>query len=199
MRSALFVLAITATLPSNPSLAAEPDPRHDRRWVWVMANLLVEKEADRVVALVERAGRDGYNGLVISDYKLNFLGRMPKHYFEHVERVKAAAGRAKVELIPGVFPIGYSNGLLSNDVNLAEGMPVEGAPFVVRGREATLVPDPSARIVNGSLEQAKGDTFTGFGYQDAPGKATFVDRSVMHGGKVVVPDARLRDHARLAG
>ena len=93
-----------------------------------MANLLVEKEADRVVALVERAGRDGYNGVVISDYKLNFLERMPKQYFEHVARVKQAAERANVEIIPAVFPIGYSNGLLSNDTNLAEGMPVENAP-----------------------------------------------------------------------
>ena len=157
-----------------------------------MTNLLVEKEADRVVALVERAGRDGYNGLVISDYKLNFLERMPKHYFEHVERVKKAAERAKVELIPGVFPIGYSNGLLSNDVNLAEGMPVEAAPFVVHGREARLTPDPSARIANGDLEATNGDTFTGFGYQDAPGKATFADREVKHGGKVA---CRMEDFA----
>jgi hypothetical protein len=183
MRSALTLLAFSL-LACHPTLAAEGDPRYDRRWVWVMANLMVEKEADRVVALIERAGRDGYNGLVISDYKLNFLGRMPKYYFDHVERVKQAAERAKVELIPGVFPIGYSNGLLSNDVNLAEGMPVEGAPFVVKGREATLIPDPSIQLKNGSLEQTKGDTFTGFGYQDAPGQATSADRSVVHGGKV---------------
>ena len=92
MRSALLLLAFISVISSNPALAA--DPRYDRRWVWVMANLLVEKEADRVVALLERAGRDGYNGMVISDYKLNFLQRMPKHYFEHVERVKKAAERA---------------------------------------------------------------------------------------------------------
>jgi hypothetical protein len=182
MRSALLLLAFISVISSNPALAA--DPRYDRRWVWVMTNLLVEKEADRVVALLERAGRDGYNGMVISDYKLNFLERMPKHYFEHVERVKKAAERAKVELIPGVFPIGYSNGLLSNDVNLAEGMPVEGAPFAIRGREASLMLDPTIRINNGDLEQTKGDTFAGIGYQDAPGKATFADRSVVHSGKV---------------
>src|SRR3954447_22051800 len=89
--------------------AADPQPRFDRRWVWVMPNLLVEKEADRVVALVERAGRAGYNSVVISDYKLNLLARMPKTYSANVERVKQAARRAKVELIPAVFPIGYSN------------------------------------------------------------------------------------------
>jgi hypothetical protein len=177
---------------SLPVLGDEPSPSYDRRWVWVMTNLLVDKEADRVVALIERASRDGYNGVVVSDYKLNFLERMPKYYFEHVERVKKAAEKAKIELVPAVFPIGYSNGLLSNDVNLAEGMPVENAPYVVQGREAVLVPDPSARLVNGDLESTRGDQFTGFGYQDNPGKATFADREVVHKGKVA---CRMQDLA----
>ena len=65
----------------------EPSTKYDRRGVWVMSNFLFEKERDRVVDLIERAGRDGYNGVVISDYKLNLLSRMPKHYFDHLERV----------------------------------------------------------------------------------------------------------------
>ena len=78
--SVLVLLAATCPVPAD-----SPRPQnYDRRWVWVMTNLLVEKEADRVAALIERAGRDGYNGVVISDYKLNFLERMPKWYFEHV-------------------------------------------------------------------------------------------------------------------
>jgi len=181
-KAVLFVLALTAA--PRAVHAAENDARYDRRWVWVMTNLLVEKEADRVAALVERAARDGYNGVVINDYKLNFLGRMPGHYFQNVARVKEAAGRAKVELIPAVFPIGYSNGLLTNDVNLAEGLPVEDAPFVARGGEAAPVPDPAARLTNGGLEETRGDVFGGFSYQDAPGKGTVADREVVHGGKV---------------
>jgi hypothetical protein len=175
-----FVLLALASFVS----AEEPGPRYDRRWVWMMTNFLVEKEADRAVALIERAGRAGYNGIVISDYKLNFLERMPKHYFTHVDRVKKAAVKAHVEIIPAVFPIGYSNGLLSNDTNLAEGMPVANVPFIVKGREAALVPEPSAKIVNGGLEETRGDVFTGIGYQDAPGKATVADREVFHQGKV---------------
>ena len=185
---ALVVLLALAGLAP----AEEPGPRYDRRWVWLMANLLVETEADRTVALIERAGRAGYNGLVLSDYKLNFLGRMPRKYFEHVARVKEAARTANVEIIPAVFPIGYSNGLLSNDTNLAEGMPVVEAPYISRAGEAVLVPDPAARIVNGDLEEARGDVFGGFGYQDAPGKSTVPDREVRHGGKV---SCRMQDLA----
>ena len=172
-----------AELSRHPGEAARgASPRSSRASSSPPANLLVEKEADRVVGLVERAARDGYNGLVLADYKLNFLERMPKAYFDHAARVRAAADRAGVEIIPAVFPIGYSNGLLANDVNLAEGLPVEGAPFVVRGREAVLVPEPAARVVNGDLEEARGDSFAGFGYQDEPGKATAIDREVKHHG-----------------
>ncbi len=175
-----------------PAHVRGAEPGYEQRWVWVMANLLVDKEADRVVALVERAGKAGYNGLVLSDYKLNFLGRMPKEYFGRVARVRAAAKRAGVVIIPAVFPIGYSNGLLSNDVNLAEGMPVESAPFVVRGHEAFLVPDPAARLKNGDLEETKRDSFTGFGFQDAPGKNTVIDHADAHHGKT---SCRMQDLA----
>jgi len=184
MKSATLLFALVLSASTRTGHADEPRPRYDRRWVWVMTNLLVDKEADRVASLVERAGRDGYNGVVISDYKLNFLGRMPKAYFDHVARVKVAADRAQVEIIPAVFPIGYSNGLLTHDTNLAEGMPVESAPFVVRGREAVLVPDPAARVKNGDLEESKGHLFAGFGFQDAPGKATIADNEIAHHGKV---------------
>jgi hypothetical protein len=181
---ALLAFLGPATVGLARPLPAEGDgPRYDRRWVWVMTNLLVDSEADRVVALVERAARDGYNGVVIADHKTNFLGRMPKTYFDHVERVKKTAARAKVELIPTVFPIGYSNGLLSNDPNLAEGMPVEDAPFVVKGGEAVPLREPAAEVVNGDLEELRGASFAGFGYQDAPGKGTVADHDVVHHAK----------------
>ncbi len=179
----LLLSLITVLGTSRFTAADEPLPRYDRRWVWVMANLLVDAEADRVVALVERAARDGYNGLVVSDYKLNILGKMPERYFDHVARLRAVADQARIELIPTVFPIGYGNGLLSHDANLAEGMQVDGAPFVVQGGEAVLEPNPAARLANGDLETTRGEVFSGFGFQDAPGEVSFVDREVVHGGK----------------
>ncbi len=139
-RSSLLALVLMAI--SSASTASADGPAFERRWVWIMANLLVDKEADRVVALIERAGKAGYNGAVLSDTKFNILGWMPERYARNVGRVQAAAAKAGVELIPSVFPIGYSNALLANDPNLAEGMLVERAPFAVKGREARLVADP---------------------------------------------------------
>jgi hypothetical protein len=109
---------------------------------------------------------------------------MPRNYFQNVARVRKAADAAGLEVIPAVFPIGYSAGLLAHDANLAEGLPVEAAPFVVKGGEAVLVPDPVPEIRNGGLEDVKGDRFVGFTYQDDPGKTSFADRTVVHRGKV---------------
>jgi hypothetical protein len=164
--------------------AEEPKPRFAQRWFYAPFNLLADKNTDTLVDLIGRAGKSGYNGVVLADYKLNILGRMPKSYFHNVERVKKAAEAAGIEIIPAIFPIGYSDGLLAHDPNLAEGLPVKDAPFVVRGRQAVLSPEKPARVINGSLEEVKGkgDVFAGFSFQDDPGVTTFADREVVHGG-----------------
>lgn len=183
MKYACLVLAII-TVHASSAPAAEPPPRYEQRWFYAMHNLLVDKNVDDLIALIDRAGKSGYNGVVVADYKFNILERMGPNYFKNVARVKEAAAAAKLEIIPTVFPIGYSAGLLAHDPNLAEGLPVKEAPFVVKGREATLLPDPAIKLVNGGLEETKGDRFVGFSFQDDPGKATFADRDVVHGGKV---------------
>jgi hypothetical protein len=165
--------------------AAEKDgPRYRFRWVYVATNLLVDKNADQLISLIGRAEKAGYNGILLDDYKFNKLGEMPRNYFKNVARVRKAAAAAKIEIIPAVFPIGYSAGLLGHDPNLAEGMEVKEAPFVVKGRQAVLLPDPPVRVVNGDFEEVKGSRFTGFSYQDGPGRTTFPDRKVVHHGRV---------------
>ena len=53
--------------------------------------------------------------MVLADYKLNVLDRVPKHYFANAERVKKAARDNKIEIIPAVFPVGYSAGILAHE------------------------------------------------------------------------------------
>jgi hypothetical protein len=189
IRLLLIIASLAAALPCS----AHGATRYERRWVYASQNLLVDKSVDELAGLIGRASKAGYNGILLADYKFQILDRMPPNYFRNVERVKKAAEAAKVEIIPAVFPIGYSEGLLAHDPNLAEGLPVEDAPFVVSGREAKPVTDPPARLNNGGLEQTRGDSFAGFSFQDDPGKATFADRRVVHGGKV---SCRLEDVGR---
>lgn len=145
--------------------------------------MLVERNVDELIGLIGRAGKCGYNGVLLADYKFNILDRMPPNYFKNVERVRKAADDAGIEIVPAVFPIGYSSGLLAHDPNLAEGLPVRDAPFIARQNQAGLDTTNSARLVNGDLESARGDIFVGFSFQDDPGKCTFADHDVVHQGK----------------
>jgi hypothetical protein len=180
----LSCLALAALAVSAARSPAEEGPRFDKRWFYAQNNLQVEKNADELIGLIRRAGKAGYNGVVLADYKLNVLDRVPEHYFKNVARVKEAADKAGVEIIPAVFPIGYSAGLLAHDPNLAEGVPVKDAPFVVKDGEAVLDRAASAKLANGDLEEVKGDRFAGFTFQDDPGVTTFADRETVHSGKV---------------
>jgi hypothetical protein len=176
-------------LAALPARAA--DPVYADRWVFLMHNLQVDAEADEVLRLIDRSRKAGYTGIVLADHKLNRLGDVAPEWFRNADRVKKAAAAAKLELIPAVFPIGYSSGLLYHDPNLAEGVPVRDAPFVAKG--ARVVPAADGRgIENGDFETADGNKFSGFGLQDGPGKSTFADRDVVAGGKQAL---RMKDAA----
>ena len=157
---------------------------YGERWVYCSFNLQVDKSADDLIALFERAKRCGYTGVVLADYKFQVLHRVPDWYFRNVERVRAAAARLGIELIPAVFSMGYSNGHLAQDPNLAEGLPVVDQPYLVKNGVAALDSVPAIALKNGGLEEAKGDKFAGFSFQDDPGVTTFADSSVYHQGRV---------------
>jgi hypothetical protein len=190
----LRTLALLSVLLSAPLVHAH----YDQRWFYVGTNLQVEKNADELVALIARAAKAGYNGLILADYKLHILDRVPRHYFTNLEKVKKAAAAAKIEIIPAVCPVGYSSGILAHDPNLAEGLPVREVPFRVEKGVATLVPfDTGFR--NGNLETAKGDRFAGWGFQDDPGVKTFADRAVVAEGKVAVRLENFRKGGKTPG
>ena len=104
------VPAIFLAISFASSAEEQAAPRYGERWVYCSANLQVDKSADDVIELIERAGRYGYTALFFADYKLQILDRVTDFYFRNAERVKAAAARAGIELIPAVCSVGYSNG-----------------------------------------------------------------------------------------
>src|SRR5208337_1710239 len=107
IRNPFLSSAIVVCFAAISAPAAEPEPLYAQRWFYASHNLLVEKQVDILVGLIERAGKAGYNGVVLADFKFNILDRMPPNYFKNVERVKQAVAAAKIEIIPCVFPIGY--------------------------------------------------------------------------------------------
>jgi hypothetical protein len=151
--SLLTLLALAPILPAadDPHAPATPTnattaqpaarPAAQARWVYCPTNLQVDANADKLIELIQRASKAGYTGALVADSKFAFLGQVIPQYFKNLARVKQAAADANVEIIPEIFDIGYSNNLLENDPNLAEGLPIRDDVFVVKDGEAR--PDPS--------------------------------------------------------
>ncbi len=164
-----------------PPAAGEGAPRLEHLWVYCSTNLLVDRNVDSTLALIERAAKAGYNGLVLADSKFMRWDHLPEHYLANVAKVRAACRKHKLACIACVMPIGYSGSLLSRDPNLAAGLPVKNAPFVVRGRN--IVPaDDGAEVANGSFEEWRKGLPAGWRFADEPGKITFRDTQVAHAG-----------------
>ncbi|MFO1077736.1 MAG: hypothetical protein U1E73_08420 [Planctomycetota bacterium] len=120
-------------------------------WVYCSFNLLVDGQVEALAGVMRRAAAAGYSHVLLADSKFGRLADMERRYFDHVERVKALAAELHLELVPAVFPIGYSEAILSRDPNLAEGLPVEGAKLVVRGGEARIAADPPVSLRGGDF------------------------------------------------
>ena len=179
---ALGLLAWAAAEWSGPA-QGDAAPA-DSPWLWVYApvNFQVDQEGDRLVELIRRAGKAGYNAVVVTDTKFGRMGDRPKNYYDNLRRAVKAAEEAGVEIIPMTTSFGYSNDLLQNDPNLAEGIAVRDCPFVVHDGKAVPADDANM-LPMGDFETFKGDAPAGWDYVDGPGKSTFPDEEVKHGGR----------------
>ncbi len=146
--TALLAMLVVGTATGQPG--AVPD-----RLFYCATNLQVDANADKVAALITRAKAAGYTGVLLSDSKFGHLKDVPDRYFVNARKVKAAADAGGIEIIPAVFPIGYSNDLLSNDPNLAEALPVRDAAFIVHAGELAIEPDAAARLPGGDMSDLK--------------------------------------------
>jgi len=125
----------------SPLVRAEDPPQ---LWFYQSINLLPEENLDEIEPLWRRASAAGYTHVLLVDSKFGRLNEMGKAYFQHVDRVKKLAGELHLQIVPAVYPIGWSNDILGHNPNLAEGEPVKDALFVVdKNGEANLVPDPA--------------------------------------------------------
>jgi hypothetical protein len=139
MRSliASFCLSIT--------ILAQASDFHER-WIYYSCNLAEDKSINAFESVAIRGAKAGYNGIVLDDYKFGRLGDQNQHYFQNIDRFKKIAAANHLQIIPGIFPIGYSESLLSHDPNLAEGLPVRDASYVVENGLARIVPDPTIKL-----------------------------------------------------
>jgi hypothetical protein len=139
-----WVGAIVVFLAGSPVLAQQR-----RLWLYYSTNLQVNENVDKLEQVWRRAAGAGYTHILLTDSKfakLGDLGDMERRYFANIARTKTIARDLKLELVPALFHIGYSNNMLWHDPNLAEGLPVKEALFVVNNSEARLVADPPVAL-----------------------------------------------------
>jgi hypothetical protein len=189
-------VGLLAALLSGAVAQAEAPPT-PMKWQWVYApcNFQVDARVDELLALAKRAKAAGYNGLLIADSKFGRLQERPANYYANLARLKATAEELGLDLIPCVCPVGYSNSILQNNPNLAEGIAVREAPFTVRGREAVLA-DRDNLLAGGSFEQAGPKGFAGWDWMDAFGQSIVQDTQAKHSGAA---SARMGDFRKGEG
>ena len=125
MRILIALLAFTVSATAAEKL---------EKWIYKSTNLLVEKNVDELAALLTRGHAAGYTHMLLTDSKFSRLADMDARYFKNVERVKQLAAQNQIEIVPALFSIGYSNDILSRDVNLVEALPVKNLPLTVERR-----------------------------------------------------------------
>jgi hypothetical protein len=170
-----------------PGLAGTEEPAAKAAgpelWLYAPCNFQVNEQVNRLIELLRRARKAGYTAAVITDSKFGRLADRPEHYYDNLRRTRKAADEIGIEIIPIVGSFGYSNDLLQNDPNLAEGLAVRDALFVVKEGRATLA-DTTNLLPLGDFEQFQENLPAGWDFADGPGQSIFADTDVKHGGKL---------------
>lgn len=158
---------------------------YPNRWVRVASQLSSEKDVEKVLQIAATAAQHGLNGIVFSA-GLDQLDLKPPEYFRRLKQVRDFCRNQRLEIIPSVMSAGYGGSVLAHDKNLAAGLPVKDALFVVRQGRANLVPDPLVSVVNGGFEESDGVVLKGFSFPQKLGEMVHLDRQVAKEGKASI-------------
>ncbi|HUW58838.1 MAG TPA: hypothetical protein VMZ92_19535 [Planctomycetota bacterium] len=182
-----MVMGLLTLLCGVSSVSAQDDPHLKHLWARWQANPSIDSHVESTEAFMDRIAKAGYTGIVLVDNKVKRWNEMSAAEIAKRRRLREYARKLKLDYVIAVTSTGYANDLMSNDPNLAEGMPVKDAPFVVKN--GRLVPDDATTLVNGTFEKHRDNKPDGWGV-DAPGKVCFIDTDVTYEGK---PSLRMQD------
>lgn len=141
-------------------------PEMQKKWLFIWRNMDDPKDVDRTIALFPRAQADGYNGVVFG------ANLAPSKAAEFRQAAKAH-GLGLVAMVMGG----------ASDRNYEEGLLAQDALFVVKGGTVTFQPDNPTKVANTDFEEANGNHFPGWQFQDSEGVTTFADHDVVKVGK----------------
>ena len=132
--------------------------------------------------IANTAAGHGYTAIALAA-NLDRLDRQPAAFFTRLAQVKQICDQNNLEIIPLIFNVGYGSYVYAHNRNIAEGLPVNDALYVVSGNQARPAADPPVAFVNAGLENYRGNTVTGWGFNDGPGTISFIDTETVKEGK----------------
>lgn len=164
------------------SARAVAAPRFLDRFVFIFGwNLNKDSDVAEIQKVLQSASKSHFNGAVVS-FGLDTFSRKSPDFFRRLDAISRSCEENRMDMIPSLFSVGYGGAALAHDPNLAEGLPVVDAPFLVQGGEARLAPATSVQFKNGGFEEFDGNHFKGYDFHDQPGEISFVDTAVRHSG-----------------
>lgn len=178
-RLAFFLLVVNLFLGVSCELSAG---EFKYRWVYFNGSLSSDAEVQKLINILGRAKKAGYNGVVLADQKLQSLERANEKYLINIGVIKMTSEQLGIEIYPLVGSVGNAGTMLPHDSNLYEGMPVKKSLFVARKGQVEIVADPPLHIRGGDFEQSQGNKFAGWDMEGKPMQTPAADRSIRHGG-----------------
>ena len=162
MRHGRIILIAVALLIGAQRLcfgAEEKPSSAPELWFYYATNLQVTDNLKPLEAVFRRAAAAGYTQVLLTDSKFARLDTVTPVYFENAAKVRKLADDLHLEIVPAVFPMGWSEAMLSHNPNLVESLPVKDALFVVKSGEAQPVAKPPVAFPDGGFYNAKQWTF----------------------------------------
>ena len=110
------------------------------RWVYISRGLTSDRHVEEIREIAKTAHENGLNGVLFAA-GLDSIDLKPPEYLARLQKVKEIFREYQLEMVPNVFSAGYGGGILAHDKNLAEGLPVKDAIYVVKDNEARIEPE----------------------------------------------------------
>src|SRR5579862_1826455 len=109
-----------------------PPLKAPQRWYYVMTSINDDEILAKQIDLLKRASKAGYTGVAFYDCKVDKYKIRPANFDDNMKKFRQACTDNKMDFIACVLPMGYCDMFLATDPDLAEGMPVRDAAFVVK-------------------------------------------------------------------
>ena len=155
MRLTVVILSILALNSACEKPARPPAEQLELRLLYSMHTPGVPKHREELLEILSRASRAGYNGIVLNDFRVSILDHTDPSYLDGLREFSRSAADLGIEVIPSAGSFGWSEGMLYNDPNLVEALPVRDQRLTVR--DGVARPDTANLVRNGGFEVAPGD------------------------------------------